>query len=304
MWHFREIGDHGVAADVLPEGEAELRFSARKGVAADDLAEFHSAAVFVRHLDADGALVRDRRLDADIAGCQRERQIVGEVDDLRHAHARRWLELVLGDRRADVDVVDLALDAEIAEGFLEQAGVFFDLLLVGVDLLFSRLEKLLCRQHIFVALEGDALIGAILLAGGDVLFHLVDLVVLDDRGVHLLQTFDEILILFCGDRRSSFFVVDVEREGVLLLPAFIRQLRGFLQSRLALLLLCSDLDAGAVVVFLLGFREKFLRPAAKLAESGIETLQTAHDPAPECAAGADIKRDDDDRRKRDHRTNL
>ena len=81
--HAREVGEHGVAGDVLAEPDGERR--AGRGLV-DEIAERDEVGRAVGHLDADRLLAGDRREDADLG--RRER--VGEVVAQRATRARPW----------------------------------------------------------------------------------------------------------------------------------------------------------------------------------------------------------------------
>ena len=59
-------------------------------------------------------------------GAHRAGDVVGKADDARRLDAGRRLELVERDHRAGADIDDLALDAEIVEHALEQAGILLE----------------------------------------------------------------------------------------------------------------------------------------------------------------------------------
>jgi hypothetical protein len=82
----------------------------------DDLLEEHLLAGLVRHLDADRGLAGDRRDDPDAQRLEREREVVGQVDDLVDPGAGRRRELVHRDHRAGSDRDHVALDPVVLEG--------------------------------------------------------------------------------------------------------------------------------------------------------------------------------------------
>ena len=73
------------------------------------------SGVGIRHLDADGAAARNRRDDADRRRAHGEREVVREVRELAHLHARRRLDLELRDDRARRPADELAVDLERAQ---------------------------------------------------------------------------------------------------------------------------------------------------------------------------------------------
>ena len=86
MRHAREVGDDGVAVNVLAEGHREERRLLRERIGVDDVAQRDQLAALVRHFDAHRRRAADA-FDADRFRLQREREIVAEVDDLRVLHA-------------------------------------------------------------------------------------------------------------------------------------------------------------------------------------------------------------------------
>ena len=76
----------------------------------------------VRQLDADD-VAAGHDGDARRSGAHRAGDVVGEPDDARGLGAARRLQLEQRDDGAGLDVLDLALDAEVGEHVLEQARV-------------------------------------------------------------------------------------------------------------------------------------------------------------------------------------
>ena len=95
----------------------------------EDVAEVDDLAPGVGDLDADRLLARDRRQDADLGRRERVGEVVLELGDLGHLHARREPQLVAGDVGAGDAADDLGVDAEVAEGL--DAACAADLLLPG-----------------------------------------------------------------------------------------------------------------------------------------------------------------------------
>ena len=137
MRHLRDVGDDGLAGDVLTDTERELRLRTLELAAAEHISEVDGRTVLVRHLDADGRLARDRCLDTDIRRGKTHLDIVCERHDLRHLHTDLRLQLIARDGRADRDVRDRDIDAKALQGFLEGQRVLANLL--------SRIEVLTCR---------------------------------------------------------------------------------------------------------------------------------------------------------------
>ena len=139
--HLGEVLDDGLVRDAVhAEHDGELHRGLGPGLGFDDLAQEHVLAVLVRDLDADGALARDRRQDAHGLGLEVHRDVVREVGDLLHAHARGGLDLVTRDRGAlldaDVDAVGgvyrHAVDLELLQGLDEVGGALAEILRRGL----------------------------------------------------------------------------------------------------------------------------------------------------------------------------
>jgi hypothetical protein len=77
----------------------------------------------IRDLDADDVPSRDGRLDADAAGGEGHREVVGETLDARELHAGVRAHLVLGDDGAGVRADDDGRDLEAAELLLDDPDV-------------------------------------------------------------------------------------------------------------------------------------------------------------------------------------
>ena len=113
------VDDHRIARHVLAEEQRDLE-RLRLGLRLlHHFPEANHLPGCVGHLDADRVLPRDGGDDPDARHAQGDRQIVGEVDDLRQAQARLELDLVLRDDRAGLDLDDADLESELGEGLLE-----------------------------------------------------------------------------------------------------------------------------------------------------------------------------------------
>ena len=106
---------NGWPATSWPSAKASLERSDASRVvsAGQDLLQRHQVEGGVRDLDADVRLAGDRRLDADAAGGQRQRQVVGQCLDAAQLDAGLHLERVLRDDRAFLDARHLHPDAEV-----------------------------------------------------------------------------------------------------------------------------------------------------------------------------------------------
>ena len=177
--HLGEVLDDGLVGDAVhAEHDGELHRGLGPGLGLDDLAQEDVLAALVRDLDADGALARDGREDAHGLGLEVHGDVVREVGDLLHAHARGGLDLVTGDGRAlldaDVDAVGgvdrHAVDLELLEGLDEVGGALAEILGRGLGTVGRFVEHPDLREDVVAALLDD------LARAG-----LLDLVGLDDE---------------------------------------------------------------------------------------------------------------------------
>ena len=137
MRHLRDVGDDGLARDVLTDTERELRLRPLELGTAEHIPEINGRTVLVRHLDADRRLARNRCLDTDIRRSETHLDIVCERHDLRHLHTDLRLQLIARDGRTDGDIRNRDIDAEALQRLLEGQRVLADFL--------SRIEVLTCR---------------------------------------------------------------------------------------------------------------------------------------------------------------
>ena len=112
---------------------------AAEGVGLEDLAQVDRLADLVRDLDADVALAADA-VDADRLGLEGEGEVVGEADDLRVLDAGVGLELVGGDDRPGVDLLDRPHHAELAALRLEDAALLEQAVVVDRDAALGLVE--------------------------------------------------------------------------------------------------------------------------------------------------------------------
>jgi len=132
--HLREVG-HDVAARVVTaqrHGQPG-RVLARLG-RLQHVAKGHHLDGVVGHLDADGGLAGDRRLDAHADRREVQRDVVGQRRDAADLDARRGGQLEPRDRRAVGDADQPGGDAEARQRFHQLPG----LELVGVLAVLGR----------------------------------------------------------------------------------------------------------------------------------------------------------------------
>ena len=128
MRHPGQVGDDRLPRHVIAKAQREPvgAFAERRRL--DDLANGHQARRLVGNLDADGGLARNRRLDAQRRGGEREREIVLERGDPLDLDTGAGLHLVLRHRGPRIHPDDLALHPERLQGRLEDLHVALDLI--------------------------------------------------------------------------------------------------------------------------------------------------------------------------------
>src|SRR5512140_609232 len=132
MRHLREIRDHGLALEILAQGDRKRSAGVLELGRLEELAERDNLRARVRHLHSHGTPPRNRGDDANARGAHGEREIVREIRDLPHLDAGRWLDLELRHHGTGGAPGDLRLDTERAERIDE-------LHAHGVELLLSEL---------------------------------------------------------------------------------------------------------------------------------------------------------------------
>ena len=118
--HFRQIGNHRFAADVMPQGQGNRRLGIIKFGGRQHFAEAHDLAVFVRDLDTHGGFTRNDFNHPHAGYRQRTSKVLGQVGNATDFDACCGLNLVTGNDRARVDGVHRDLYAELLELDLEQ----------------------------------------------------------------------------------------------------------------------------------------------------------------------------------------
>ena len=98
--------------DVGAERHGQDRRRPLEPLVGEEGAQADRRSLAVGHLDAEGR-APGHAVDAHRLGLERQREVVLEVDDLRHLDARRRLQLVDGDDRPGADPFDRPLDAEL-----------------------------------------------------------------------------------------------------------------------------------------------------------------------------------------------
>ena len=156
MRHRGEVGDNGHPVHVLAQRQRQPALGLGKLRGHEDLAEVDGGPLVVGHLHRDRAAARDRSDDPHARGLERQREIVGEVDDLCDLHPGRRLELVRGDDRPRAHLHDAPVDLEVGQLASQDLGVVLQLLARRLELgARRRLQQADGRQ-----LEGRRAAGA------------------------------------------------------------------------------------------------------------------------------------------------
>ena len=148
--HFREVGDDGMAVNVLAERDGNARLGIAPFVRLEQIAHDDFRLDGIRHFDADGTFSRHGREDVDALGLERGGDVVGERGDFFQLHAGRGMQFVARDGRAFGDVAERNLDVELRERLLHEprVGHQFLLRLGRLDGHVRVLEKIHRRQLI------------------------------------------------------------------------------------------------------------------------------------------------------------
>ena len=114
-----EVEEHGVAGDVLADGDVERAGRRGRLRGEEQVAEGDELAGVVGHLDADRRLARDRGEDAHVGGGHRVGDVALQRRHPGHLHAGPELELVARDGRTDGHPDERRVDTVLLERLLE-----------------------------------------------------------------------------------------------------------------------------------------------------------------------------------------
>jgi hypothetical protein len=186
MRHLLQVGDDGVADDVLAEADRQLRARVGVRLRSQHLREADRLPLGVGKLERHRRLAGDRLDDADRDQAERARQVLGEADDLRALDPDRRLDLVARDHRPRRGGDDADFDAEVLEALLDQARRHLERLGAdALDPLRRRIEEVDLRQLGVDELAEERLLA--LLDDARALRHVDQGRLDDDRQVLLLQ---------------------------------------------------------------------------------------------------------------------
>ena len=113
--HFRQVGNHRLAADVMTERQGDRRFEVVVFRGRQHFGEPYDLPVFVGNLDTHGGLARDHFHHTHAGHGQGTRQVFGQVGNAADFYPGGRLDFVTGNHRARMDRVHRHFDAEFLE---------------------------------------------------------------------------------------------------------------------------------------------------------------------------------------------
>ena len=116
----------GPAGDVAADGDLEGVGGLVGLGRAQDVAHQHELALLVGHLDADGRAAGDGRQDADVGRRHGVGDVLVQVGDPGHLHARAQRQLVAGDGGADGHAHQAGVDPVGGQGPLQGPALGLD----------------------------------------------------------------------------------------------------------------------------------------------------------------------------------
>ena len=122
-----EVEEHGLAGDVLADGDVERARALLRLRRHEQVAEGDELTGVVRHLDADRRLAGDRGEDAHVGGRHRVGDVLLQRRHPGDLHARAELELVARDRRADGHAGQRRVDPVLLQRLLQDPAASLDL---------------------------------------------------------------------------------------------------------------------------------------------------------------------------------
>ncbi len=121
--HFREVGDDGMAIDILAQRERDAGLGVDPFVRFQEVAHDDLGLDGVGDFHADGAFAGHGREDVNAFGLERGGDVVAQRGNFFQLHAGRGMQLVARDGRAFGDVTERNLDIELREGLLHEPRV-------------------------------------------------------------------------------------------------------------------------------------------------------------------------------------
>ena len=208
MRHFCQIGNGDIACNVAAQSHRQLGFRVAELVRVDDLADADGADYFVRHLNAHGRFVWDRRFDTNTGSCQIQSDVVSQAGDFTDFYAGRWLQFITSNRRTSCNVHNAGLYTEAAQGIYQlfsiDAKLFLQIRVGGLRHIIEQVNRrwsiwFFLRFHRFLQLRN----------------HLCHFFIGSRRGFFLLFLRNFCRNFFCNRRlyQSQFWLLRFEVEA-------------------------------------------------------------------------------------------
>ena len=117
----REVGDDGVAADVLAQSERQGRRHIIVDARFEDFTERDELAALIWNLETNEGLAWDHLDDTHADHGQRTGKVLCQVRDLADLDTGRRIKLEARDHRSGRHGLDLDIDTEVAQLELDEA---------------------------------------------------------------------------------------------------------------------------------------------------------------------------------------
>ena len=123
MRHFREVGDDGMAINVLAERDGNARLAVAPFVGFEQIAHDDFRLNQIGNFDTDRRFSGNRREDVNAFRLERGGKVVGQALDFFQLHARRGMQFITRDGRAFRDVAEGNFDVELRQRRLHEPRV-------------------------------------------------------------------------------------------------------------------------------------------------------------------------------------
>ena len=148
MRRFGQIGNDGVAADVLPQREREFGRALREFGRIEHFTQADGLASGVGQFQPHAGFARNRFHHADSGHAERSRQVFFQIDDGIAAHAHVGFDFIARNHRAGISIQHLHFHFKFRQLFFNDDAVFqqFFRALHGLRVVLRRLQQLQRRQ--------------------------------------------------------------------------------------------------------------------------------------------------------------
>src|SRR5688500_11165155 len=148
--HLREVRYHRLPFEILAERDGQRGRHSLIFPGLEHFAERDHLGRWVRHLDTDSALARNRRDDPNTRSAHCQCEIVRKRRELPHLHACGRRNLELSDDRSRSPSNELALYPERAQRFHQLHAHRIELTIAVIDISRRRWSKKIRRRQIFI----------------------------------------------------------------------------------------------------------------------------------------------------------